>query len=470
MVAVHSIEGLIKWVRRDEWRGAFEDVFQRHVGQACRGAGIELDELAEIVGDHGVSNLWGCAFEDFVSSGPDERNVATDYLQRRGWKESAGTRAYVDALRRSTMSLYEVSDIVVGESFLARDMIRGGEPVRVFERSATRSLKQWDRIAARIVTVMGKTQITGALLAFDHRLADEALASIERVRKKARAEALKLARSLGRATDEAALAPITGVDEVLAGAAFMFSALWLDDVLRRALNPTLPEMQNTDGESLEFITLHFPLLSKAKLPAILSALDALPALSKESDSFWNWLETGKKTGKVPARKARSVQTFSTTMDNGATVLGNVEISGKAVTLSVNSQGRATRGQAMLEAALGGLVRAPLLERQTVEQMMAASPRRSARNSEPPPLPPNELKRVVHQGLTDHYRRTLDEPIPVLGNRSPRQAAKTAKGRDKVISWLKMLESGSGRQDPDDPMASYDFTWLWEELGVAEQRQ
>ena len=154
MGAVHSIEGLIKWVRRDEWRGAFEDVFQRHVGHACRGAGIELDELAEIVGDHGVSNLWGCAFEDFVSSGPDERNVAIDYLKRRGWKESAGTRAYVEALRLSTMSIYEVSDIVVGESFLARDMIRGGDPVRVFERSATRSLKQWDRIAARIVTVL----------------------------------------------------------------------------------------------------------------------------------------------------------------------------------------------------------------------------------------------------------------------------------------------------------------------------
>jgi trimethylamine:corrinoid methyltransferase-like protein len=61
------------------------------------------------------------------------------------------------------------------------------------------------------------------------------------------------------------------------------------------------------------------------------------------------------------------------MDNGATVLGNVEITAKAVTLSVNSQGRATRGQAMLEAALGGLVRAPLLERQTVEQMMASTP-------------------------------------------------------------------------------------------------
>lgn len=469
MVAVHSIEGLIKWVCRDECRDAFEEVFQRHVGQACLGAGIDLDELADIIGDHGVSNLWGCAFEDFVSSGSDERNVATDYVKRRGWKESAGTRAYVEALQRSTMSLYEVSDIVVGESFLARDMIRDGEPVRVFERSATRSLKQWDRIAARIVTVLGKTQITGALLAFDHRLADEALASIKRVRNKARGEAVRLARPLGRTADDDALVSITGIDEVLAGAAFMFSALWLDDVFRRALNPALPEMQNTDGEPLEFITLHFPLQSKAKLPVIRSALDALPALSKENDCFWNWLETAKKARK-PVRKATTAQTFSTTMDDGAIVLGNVEITAKTVTLSVNSQGRAARGQAMLEPALTGLVRAPLIERQTLEQMMSASPGRAGKPPAEPPLPPDELKRVVHQGLTDHYRRGLDEPIPALGNRAPRQAAKTAKGRDKVIAWLKMLENGSGRQEPDDPMASYDFTWIWEELGIAEHRQ
>lgn len=470
MAAIHSIEGLMRWVRRDEWRDKFEEVLQPHVGPTRLGDGIDLDELAEIIGDHGVTNLWGCAFEDFLSLGPNERNVATDYLKRRGWKESAGTRAYIEALRRSTMSLYEVSDIVVGESFLARDMIRGGEPVRVFERSATRSLKQWDRIAARIVTVLGKTQITGVLLAFDHRLADEALASIERVRKKARAEALKLARSLGQATDEDALAPITGVDDVMAGAAFMFSALWLDDVLRQSLNPVLPKMQNTDGEPFEFITLHFPLEPKAKLPAIQSALDALPALSKENDSFWNWPEMGKTVRKPPARKVATAQTFGTTMDDGAIVLGNVEITARAVTLSVNSQGRAARGQAMLEPALAGLVRGPLIERQTVEQMTSNSPRRSARTSEPPPLPPDELKEVVHQGLADHYRRTLDESIPALGNRSPRQAAKTAKGRDKVIAWLKMLENGSAQQDPDDPMASYDFTWMWEELRLLGHRR
>jgi len=194
-----------------------------------------------------MTTLWGCVFEDLVSAGLAERNVADDYLKRRGWKESAGTRAYIEALRRSSMSLYEVSDIVGGVSFLARDLVRSGEPVRVFERSATRSLSQWDRIAGRVVTVLGKTQITGSVLPFSHQLAEEAVASIERVRKKARAEAVKLARSLGRNVDDSTFGLVAGVDEVLAGSAFMFSNLWLDDVLRRALNLSLPHMQNTDG-------------------------------------------------------------------------------------------------------------------------------------------------------------------------------------------------------------------------------
>ena len=140
MSAIHGVEGLIKWIKGDEWRNDFEAVFDRHVGPACRGAGVDLEELADIIGDLGMTVLWGCAFEDFVSSSFGERNVADEYLKRRGWKESAGARAYIRALRTSVMSLYEVSRVVVGESFLARDLVRGGEPVRVFERSATQSL------------------------------------------------------------------------------------------------------------------------------------------------------------------------------------------------------------------------------------------------------------------------------------------------------------------------------------------
>jgi len=48
----------------------------------------------------------------------------------------------MSGLRSSVMSLYEVSDVRAGESLLAHDLFRGGEPVRVSEGTATRSLKQ----------------------------------------------------------------------------------------------------------------------------------------------------------------------------------------------------------------------------------------------------------------------------------------------------------------------------------------
>ena len=166
MSASDSIDGLIKWAQHEPWVDDFEATFERQIGPACRRAGVAPDDLAETIGTDLATSLWGWAFEDFVSSRRGERNVADDYLKRRGWKESAGARAYIRALRNSTVSLYEVSDVVAGESFLARDLVRGGEPVRVFERSATRSLSQWDRIAARVVTVLGKTQILGAVLPF----------------------------------------------------------------------------------------------------------------------------------------------------------------------------------------------------------------------------------------------------------------------------------------------------------------
>jgi hypothetical protein len=43
-------------------------------------------------------------------------------------------------------------------------------------------------------------------------------------------------------------------------------------------------------------------------------------------------------------QAGETQTFGTTMDDGAIVLGNVELTARAVTLSVNSEARAARGR------------------------------------------------------------------------------------------------------------------------------
>ena len=56
-------------------------------------------------------------------------------------------------------------------------------------------------------------------------------------------------------------------------------------------------------------------------------------------------------------------------------------------------------------------------------------------------------------------------ISVLAKR-----ARTTEGRQKLASWLKKLENLTAKYDPSEPMAEYDVTWMWEELGVAELRQ
>ena len=78
--------------------------------------------------------------------------------------------------------------------------------------------------------------------------------------------------------------------------------------------------------------------------------------------------------------------------------------------------------------------------------------------------------MVHQTLAEHYKRTLGEPVPALGELTPRQAARTVKGREKLVAWLKTLENHTARQSPGTPMADYDFEWLWAELRLNERRR
>ena len=160
MPSSDTLSGLIKWLRREPWADAFGELLERHLGPACDKADVPLDELGDVIGEHWAMTLWGCAFEDFLTREVEGAgNIVDDYLKRRGWNEKATNKAYMTALRSSVISLYEASDIRPGESFLARDLIRGGEPVRVSERTATHTLKPWDRIAARLVEMRGKTTL-----------------------------------------------------------------------------------------------------------------------------------------------------------------------------------------------------------------------------------------------------------------------------------------------------------------------
>ena len=154
----HDLSGLIRFAERAPWDEQLDDILALHLDPVCETTGLDPEAIFDAVGHQWEGTLWGCAFEDLMARDDDEQgsNLVDDYLKRRGWNEKAPNKAYMRALRQATMSLFEVSNVVPGQSMRLTDMLRTSEPVTVLERGATQTLVNWDRIAARVVQVNGR--------------------------------------------------------------------------------------------------------------------------------------------------------------------------------------------------------------------------------------------------------------------------------------------------------------------------
>jgi hypothetical protein len=455
-----DLSRLIKFLARDEWKALFEEVLGQHFGPATQEFGLEYEAIGAALGGGWDMTLWGVAFEDFLGREfePDSRNFVDEYLKRRGWNESAPAKTYMRGLRNSVMSLYEASTIVPGQSFLARDLVRGGEPVLISERTATRTLKEWDRIAARIVEQGRKRVLAGGVLAFTFEGSERLITEFQ--------EAALRAPQSARSAISGKKRLIT--DDSLGELAPLFTATWLSDVLPRALGLARPTLHNSDGEELVFHEVRFPLPSNTTRDRLAERLAVIPGLRRENEAFWNWLdEPASPRPTTSSADAENALAWNVTVEDGRTVFGTLEIRDRSLIMNVNSAARAERATTMLRAALGDLVAAPLTQIQTVEQIMAQGRGQPVSTLE---VPAEIETKLIHATLDKQYRAILDQPVPMLDNLIPRAAARTKSGQEKLAVWLKHLENRSRQPEATDPMATYDFAWLWRELKVEHLRR
>ena len=448
-----ELQGIMKFALRDEWSVEFDQVLSLHFAIVLEGHGLKFSELPKFIGDVWATTLWGCAFEDLLTRdfAPDGRNIADAYLKRSGWREDGEAKTYIKALRRSVPSLYEASSIMPGESFEARDLLRGGEPVKVTERTATRQLQQWDRLALRIVPSREGFVMAGGAIPFTR----EASAILM--------DALGKFAGAGR---KKAKPPFD--DATLRTAAFLFTTAWLIDTLPGAMGLRKPEIVTSDGDPVVFHKVRFPLAPGVASAAVGEKLDAIPTLAREDGLFWNWLGRGVIKPGVAGGAGKAIILSTRTGKAGIVVMGNVALADRHVELSASSSARARLGTTLLRNALGRLVRTPLTSIQTVEQAMAEPMPKPDESSS---IPLEEQTRIIHAMMEEQYRANLDTPIPILGNRIPRTAVKTEKGRHMVAQWLKSIENGSARPPGStDPMGTFDFKWMWRELGIEHLRR
>jgi hypothetical protein len=288
----------------------------------------------------------------------------------------------------------------------------------VLERSATRQVQRGDVLACWVMVALdGETTLEGAICHVSHM---HAAPLIEIVRE--------LHADLGRQRDmkrldwrkrSALIAPLVVAVH--------------DAVLTNALPP---QLVNRSGDALLFSTAHYQLNDHA---AAASALE-------------RWLGEPDSEGGYAL------------LDDG-TVHAHVALEPKALRVECNSKQRLTEARRELERRLGGAVthRAdehvdPVAELERRRKDPHAS---NSHRKQPEPVPPEAVP-LVQAAILEQMRKWVDEPIPMLNGKSPRQAVRSARGREDVTHMLVRQQEMFGANGNLPPI---DLAPIWKELGL-----
>ncbi|MGH6900698.1 MAG: hypothetical protein ACREJ5_29795 [Geminicoccaceae bacterium] len=469
-----AVGAILKWSERDDWQERRTTVFADHFGPVLDDFETTIEEVIDVLGPGLFAQLLGCALEDFTTCHfePDQRNVVDDYLKRRGWKESAPVRSYLRALQRSVMSAYEVIDTVPGSHVLVRDLIRGGEPIRIEDKLGSQDLIQWDRIGARLLEIKGRIVMSGGALRLTF---DDAAEIAEEIGKLQRKLLSKIKRTLKQESiTEIDLEALPAADAVLGEMAPLFSQTWLATMLERLLDQPLPEIRNFDGEPVQFCETRLPVLDQGSLEAIAARLDALAELTRDAPDRleWTWLAppSSARDAGPPADPALASRLRGLT-EEAQNHLGWLRLEPDALMLATNSRARAERGRDLLAATLGPLVGPPSISSQTPAQALAEGGADTAEASEAQPSRSSkEQDEALHHVLDRHYRATLSAPVPALDGKTPKQAVRSRSGREKTARWLKYLENQTARRSRISGEPGYDFGWMWDALKLNDLRR
>ncbi|MGH7307222.1 MAG: SEC-C metal-binding domain-containing protein [Candidatus Rokuibacteriota bacterium] len=433
-----ALEGLFHFSRRAEFDEAHAVARADFWGDWMDGR--TQDELREALrlDESETAYLEWFVFDFRRASG---RTLAEEFLARERRSLRSGETRYLERMRLSHLRPYEIARVRPEEGLDLTDLWTG-ERLRVQERLGTRQLIPWDLLGARVMLGHAGVPVLDGLPYLYPALAKE--------------EILKRLRRAHR--DFKRTVPAGDLTAFFKRHGMLFHHLWLDHV---ALRP-MPRVVTVEGDEVVLARVVFDVKDQG---AVAAALVRHPDLRPQDDGSYVWLEAEPAADRRPARRAaREIQVTSMRLGGGEEPrrsLGTVVPGGRRLVFEATSRPRAERGRAMIEALAGSAVVYRATRYEDVGQALKRPPTPAAKFSE---IPPEVEAKLVGEYYEQHYRGWLDEPLPALRGRTPRQAAGLKSGRGKVISLLKAMENMAERQRRDGRPA-YDFGWMWAALGL-----
>jgi hypothetical protein len=364
----------------------------------------------------------GLGFEPRGPGGRREVSAAAAVLATVADEADAGgmpefERRFLAAAEAATPSFHAVVDLAAGEWIDLEDILTGAR-CRVLETSASRTLRRGEVIYARVVTLDSVSIMVGC-----------GATALPPTR---RADLADLRGTLARRGGRLSAADLRTHENML--------RRWYLLAADHLHNPPLPRLTNTDGDPVEPTILTFTLTCS---PAeAFAALKSLSVTHSDDD-----LLSDAELDAQGALRAFSIgwskrgNAKHASWDN--TILGHLKVDGQTLTADVNSRKRATRLRRQIEKRLAGRARLDKTEIQSIESLLAQAREKAGAGELPEPEPPPEAAAAVAAMMEAHWERWPDEPVPALKGQTPREAARSSAGRERLEALLAEFELKGG---------------------------
>ncbi|MBW1699336.1 MAG: SEC-C domain-containing protein [Deltaproteobacteria bacterium] len=334
----------------------------------------------------------------------------------------------IDATNREPFSFWEILDCQPGKGYCMKDVLRG-DTVDVLEKMGSEDARKGDIVFCKVIHIdtVAILMGTGSVL----------------IPPMLKPELIELRKELGRIYD-----PIT--TETLNDYEIELRELYFSifDVM---MNP--PELRNTDGDPLSFHTIYYDIDSPETAFERLKSL-CVDSTEKELRSEAELDESGQiHRASIPW--SRQGYKNSSVLDN--TILGRLEIDGKRLKVEVNSANRANAIQKEIQKRLGKHAVYKTTKIHSMESMLKKTEHPETHMGEDFGEKKNllqipEVQNKMAQLIQAHWDSWINEKIPALGGKTPRQAVKTADGRESVEALLLDAERHSY---PDNQIADIE---------------
>ncbi|NPV60837.1 MAG: SEC-C domain-containing protein [Actinobacteria bacterium] len=382
--------------------------------------------------------------------------------------------ALLRGLADSRFSVYEVQEAVPGKELTLRDIFRG-EDIRVRERTASRELVKWDLVATRVGWVGDHHEIMGLSFLVPRRYLKPLEDFVARVSRDMPGKKLS-----------------DRLDFFLQRRGYLVFC----QVAKLFAEEPMPVSITAEGDEVALCTAVFDVEDAEEARRRLSSHPYIEDLGSKrgvrkfawylSRELENELRRGEHVGPQNRARTFSISPKGITEEqeeaekskgNVMRAFGSLELRGKKLTFEAQSLQRLEAGKKELSQLLAGVATHRVDSIMDQEALLGEAWRKrgepksmsrdSASTAAPLPLkdiPEGSIRKAFDEMLEKTYGNWLDEPLSCLGGKTPRQAAKTARGRELVNRLLKDYENMAERQRREGTPA-FDFSRFRRELDI-----